>query len=182
MYRKKMELNELVVRVCVCVCAYDMCEAMSCLFFLFPGVCAHNMSCLCACVFLELEPSPGACALRAHFPGVPHFQLICCSLWLLICLRGACWVGGLGMWARWQLQRRCSLEQNAEGHRAKSHFPIITLNSSRPQHSTKVTFCSRDNSSYLINRLVYHLAGQYIVFISLLWYETVYRVLNYGYC
>lgn len=140
MYRKKMELNELLVRAWVCVL---MTCVKQCPVFLSVswGVCTQHV--LFVCVFFELEPSPGACALRAHFPGVPHFQLICCSLWLLICLRGACWVGGLGMWAQWQLQRRCSLKQNAEGHRAKSHFPIITLNSRRLQHSTEVTFCSK---------------------------------------
>lgn len=48
---------------------------------------------MCVCVCYECEPSRGDCTLRAHIPGVPHFQLICCSLWLLICLRGARWVG-----------------------------------------------------------------------------------------
>lgn len=44
------------------------------------------------CVCFESGPAVKPEHRQAHFPGVPHFQLICCSPWPLICvLEAAGW-------------------------------------------------------------------------------------------
>lgn len=82
MYWKMIELNEL------CVCVYV--HVGQC------PVCAqcprsvYSTYLVSVCVLI-LSPPKGTAPSERHFPGVPNLQLICYSLWLLICLRGACW-------------------------------------------------------------------------------------------
>lgn len=88
---------------------------------------------MCVCVCFECEPSRGDCTLRAHIPGVPHFQLICCSLWLLICLRGARWVGEIrdvsSVTTAEEMQLRVKCWGTQRGRKKKksprNHYPVL---------------------------------------------------------
>lgn len=115
MYRKKMELNELWV--CVCLCVWRVwCNAL-CVFGSL------------VCVWAPRTRRP-----QSSFPRCPTFPVnllltLAPNLSQRSLLRGGCGVGGLGMWALWQLQRRCSLEQKCWGtQREKSlpnHVPVL---------------------------------------------------------
>lgn len=75
---------------------------------------------------------------RSSFPRCPTFPA---NLLLTLAPNLSQWSllkgRGLGIWALWQLHRKHSLEQNAEGHSGKSHSAIILLSSCTPGHGSK---------------------------------------------
>lgn len=140
---------------CACVW-HDRVLCPVCL--LVSSECAQYMSCLYVCFWAWALPR--SLHPQSSFPRCPTFpaNLLLTSapnLSQRSLLGGWRWVGvgGEGRGALWQLHRRCSLKQNAEGHREKSHFPIITLSSYIPWH-TSLLPCMRCSKlkSWLLGR------------------------------